>query len=247
MPRVTILIRYLALLRHEENELTVLFPSKDHDLYIEHAALGCVPLPKGQKDIVLMLKGKRYAQHVTSAPAEKVALLERLSGERIAIRPEIFSGDPHQDLNARLLLGGGAVTPLDPYAAPHLKGRKWKVKDNYMPELTDTLKYEAELPAGEWTLEIPGIATLDLSHGGELTIENRDRPGAGDDSSAVPIELKEFKDVYDLTKNPGHQNWPIPTLENPPPPLRHRHIDAALFGPSRPLCSPSQSDVNAAP
>jgi hypothetical protein len=237
MPRVTILIRYLALLRHEDNGLRVLFPSKEHDLYIEHAFLGCVALPKGQKDIVLKLENQRHAEEVTPASRHKVARLEDIAGEPITIRSEILSGQPHSDLNARLLLGGGAITPLDPYAAPHLKGKEWKIKDDYKPVLTDTLEYAVDLQAGEWRLEIPDVATLDLSHGGQIIIENRDRPDTSPDPDAVPdLELKEFRDIYAFTKNAGHEHWPIPKLQNAPvPPQHRRHTRAALFGPSRPL------------
>lgn len=241
MPKLTILIRYLALLRHTQDGLTVLFPSDGHDLFIDHPAIGSQHVTENG-DLVLQRNGVRYAAPVTAASADLVARLEDVASGSVGIRPEILSGSPHADLNGRLLLGGGQIRALDPYAAPHLKGKRWKIKDDYRPQLTDTLEFTFDVPNGEWQLAVPGIGTIDLSQGGQIIVENRDRPLEKEKKEGgKPLELEEFRVVYNLTSEPNHPEWPIPVLEDPPAAPRHNVDRAFLRGPSRPLCSPTQS------
>lgn len=246
MPVLTILIRYIALLHHQPDGLTVLFPSARHDLHIEHPRLGHRPIPiRENGDIVLLRNGEPYrGQKVEQESQEYLVHLDKIAGSRVPIRRDILLEPAHEELNGRLLLSGGRVSARrPPHSAPQFGGRRWTVVDSYTPELTDTVEYSVSLDDGSrWELAIPGVGRLDVADGVDVVVANADRP-APYDGYGDPVVLHEFRALYELADHPDKDRWPLPELHNPPPPPDHRHR-VSIMGPSRPMCSPAQSGGN---
>lgn len=248
MPELRILLRYVALLHHQRDGLTVLFPSSGHDLYLEHADQRR-RLPNG--NIELLREGKPFrGPAVTPESADVLIHLDRVAGRKVEIRPDILTTAPHPELNGLLRVSGGSIKALDPHTSPEFKGSRWDVGGSYKPTLTDTLEYSFSLDdAARWQLSIPGMDPLDIRDGLSLTLANEDRPSSGAGVFGETIVLDELRVLYDLTADPAKATWPVPRLSEPPPspnpaPAADRAatgVRANVRGPSRPMCVPAQS------